>query len=54
MEMEVDLSFENFLNQLNLDFFNYIDSFCNRLTKPILFLKRHVKDIRTNVYAIKL
>ncbi len=54
MQMGVDISFEDFLNQLKLDFPIYIDSLCNKLTKPTLFLKRHVKDIRTNVYAIKV
>jgi hypothetical protein len=52
--MGVDISFEDFLNQWNLDFIIYIDSLCNILTKPILFLKRQVKDIKTNAYAIKV
>ncbi len=52
--MGVDISFEDFINQLNLNFAIYINSLCNRLTKPTFFLKRHVKDIRTNAYAIKV
>jgi hypothetical protein len=32
----------------------YIDSLCDKLTKPTLLLKREMKDIRTNVYAIKV
>jgi len=54
MQMGVDISFEDFLNQLNLDFATYIDSLCNLLTKPILLLKKHMKNIKTNVYAIKV
>ncbi len=54
MQMGVDISFENSLNKLNLDFPTYIDSLCNKLTKSTFFLKRHMKDIRTNVYAIKV
>jgi len=54
MQMGVDIPFEDFLNQLNLNFPIYIDSLCNKLTKHIFFLKRHMKDIRTNVYAIKI
>jgi len=53
MQMGVDISFEDFLNQLNLDFPTYIDSSCNKLTKPTFFSKKHMKDIRTNAYAIK-
>jgi hypothetical protein len=47
MQMGVDISFEDFINQLNLNFATYIDFLCNRLTKPTLFLKRHMKDIKT-------
>jgi hypothetical protein len=54
MQMGVDISFEDFLNQFNLDFATYIDSLCNLLTKPILLLKKHMKNIKTNVYAIKV
>ncbi len=54
MQMGVNISFENFLNQLNLDFPSYIDSLCNKLINPPLFFKKHVKDIRTNAYAIKV
>ncbi len=52
--MGVDTSFEDFLNQLNLDFPTYINSLCQRFTKPTFFFKRHVKNIKTNVYAIKV
>jgi hypothetical protein len=45
--MGVDISFEDFINQLNLNFATYINFLCNRLTKPTLFLKRHMKDIKT-------
>jgi hypothetical protein len=54
MEMGVNISFENFLLMLNLDLSTYIDSLCNKLKKPTLFLKREVKDIRRNAYAIKV
>jgi hypothetical protein len=54
MEMGVHISFEDFLLMLNLDLLTYIDSLCNKLTMPTFFLKRKVKDIRTNVYAIKV
>jgi hypothetical protein len=53
MQMGVDISFEDFINQLNLNFATYIEFLCNRLTKPILFLKRHMKDIKTSAYEIK-
>jgi hypothetical protein len=49
MEMGVNISFENFLLILNLDLSTYIDSLCNKLTKPSLFLKREVKGIKTNI-----
>jgi hypothetical protein len=39
MQMKVDVSFEDFINQLNLNFAIYIDSLCNRLTKPTFFLR---------------
>ncbi len=39
---------------LNLDMSTYIDSLYNKLTKPTLLLTREMKDIRTNVYAIKV
>ncbi len=39
---------------LNLDMSTYIDSLCNKLTKPTLFLKKEMKDIRTNAYVIKV
>jgi hypothetical protein len=45
MQMGVDISFEDFLNQLNLDFPTYIDYLCNKLTKPIFFSKRHMKTL---------
>jgi hypothetical protein len=38
MQMKVDISFEDFLHQLNLNFPTYIDFLCNRLTNPTLFL----------------
>jgi len=53
MQMGVDISFEDFLNQLNLDFPTYIDSLCNKLTKPTFFFKKTHENIRTNAYAIK-
>ncbi len=53
--MGVNISFENFLLMLNLDLSPYIiDSLCYKLTKPTLFLKREMKENRTNVYAIKV
>ncbi len=52
--MEVNISFEDFLLLLNLYMSTYIDSLCDKLTKPTLFLKREMKDIRANVYAIKV
>jgi hypothetical protein len=54
MQMGVDISFEIFFNQLNLNFPNYNNYLCNRLTKPPFFFKRHVKDIRKNAYVIKV
>ncbi len=51
--MGVDISFEDFLNQSNLDFATYVDYLCNKLTKPTLFLKKHTKDIKINTYVIK-
>jgi hypothetical protein len=54
VEMGVNISFEDFFLMLNLDLLPYIDSPCNKLTMPTLFLKRKVKDIRTNVYVIKV
>jgi hypothetical protein len=37
--MGVDISFEDFLNHLNLNFAIYIDYLCNRLTKPTFLYK---------------
>ncbi len=48
------ISFEDFLLMLNLDMSTSIDLLCNKLTKPTLFLKREMKDIRTNAYIIKV
>ncbi len=40
MEMGVNISFEDSLLMLNLDLLPYIDSSCNKLTMPTLFLKK--------------
>jgi hypothetical protein len=53
IKMGVDISFEDFFNQFNLNFPIYIDYLCNILIKPTFVFKRHMKDIKTNVHAIK-
>jgi hypothetical protein len=45
--------FNEFLNKLNVDFPTYINSLRNSLKRPTLFLKRNVKNVRTNDFGIK-
>jgi len=40
MQMGIDISFKDFLNQLKVDFAIYIDSLCNILTKPTFVFEK--------------
>jgi hypothetical protein len=48
----VDISFEKFLINLNVNEENYIFALPSTLWKPTLFLKCKVNNIQTNVFSI--
>jgi hypothetical protein len=47
-----DISFSEYLNSLNLDENTYILSLRSKLTKPHIFLKQTLKNIKTNAFSI--
>jgi len=52
MGLGVDISFEQFLIDLNVNEKNYIFALWSIFKKPTLFLKRKVNDIPTNSFNI--
>jgi hypothetical protein len=54
MEMGIDISFNEFLQSLDLDEQTYILVFKSHLTKPQVFLKRLPSNIRTNAFNKKI
>jgi hypothetical protein len=52
MGLGVDISFEHFFIDLNVNEKKYIFALWSTFQKPTLFFKRKVNDIRTNVFNI--
>jgi hypothetical protein len=50
MGLGVNISFEQFLIDLNVNEESYICALWSTFQKPTLFLKRKVNDIQTNVF----